>query len=45
MNCLEGAEAAAEIDVEAQVEMSKECLEGVLGIVINVSAPGYNEWR
>ena len=41
---MEEMKAAVEVDAEAQVEVSKECLEGVRGIGIDVSEPGCNEW-
>ena len=40
---LEGMKAAVKVDSEAEVEVCEKCLEGFVGVVVDVYVPGLEE--
>ena len=43
MYLLEGVKAAVKVDSEAEVEVCEKCLEGFVGVVVDVYVPGLEE--
>ena len=43
MYLLEGVKAAVKFDSEAEVEVWEKCLEGFVGVVVDVYVPGLEE--